>query len=78
MSGLEIAGLFSTLTENPVRDPIQLQRLLDVRQRAARIGRCCPEPGIEQWHRIAASELPGHGRGRASCCMGCSRASGIA
>jgi alanine racemase len=32
MSGLEIAGLFSTLTENPVRDPIQLQRLLDVRR----------------------------------------------
>jgi len=30
--GLEIAGLFSTLTENPGRDPLQVQRLLDVRR----------------------------------------------
>jgi alanine racemase len=32
MRGLEIAGLFSTLTENPERDPLQLQRLLAVRR----------------------------------------------
>jgi len=31
MAGLEIAGLFSTLTENPERDPLQIQRLLAVR-----------------------------------------------
>ena len=31
MAGLEIAGLFSTLTENPERDPHQIQRLLAVR-----------------------------------------------
>ena len=30
--GLEITGLFSTLTENPERDPLQVQRLLDVRR----------------------------------------------
>jgi len=29
---LEIAGLFSTLTENPGRDPVQVQRLVSVRQ----------------------------------------------
>ncbi len=27
---LEIAGLFSTLTENPVRDPVQVQRLVEL------------------------------------------------
>ena len=32
MAGLEITGLFSTLTENPERDPIQVQRLVDVRR----------------------------------------------
>jgi alanine racemase len=32
MEGLEIAGLFSTLTENPDRDPIQVQRLFEVRR----------------------------------------------
>jgi len=31
-TGLEIKGLLSTLTENPERDPIQVQRLLDVRR----------------------------------------------
>jgi len=34
MAGLEIAGLFSTLTENPERDPLQVQRLLAVRRAA--------------------------------------------
>jgi alanine racemase len=32
MAGLKIVGLFSTLTENPERDPLQVQRLLDVRR----------------------------------------------
>lgn len=32
LAGLEIGGLFSTLTENPERDPVQLQRLLEVRR----------------------------------------------
>jgi alanine racemase len=32
MTGLKIVGLFSTLTENPERDPLQVQRLLDVRR----------------------------------------------
>ncbi len=31
-AGLEIGGLFSTLTENPDRDGVQVQRLLDVRR----------------------------------------------
>jgi len=33
-AGLEIAGLFSTLTENPERDPLQVRRLLAVRRAA--------------------------------------------
>lgn len=33
LAGLEVGGLFSTLTENPERDPVQLQRLLEVRRR---------------------------------------------
>jgi alanine racemase len=32
VAGLEIIGLFSTLTEHPERDPIQVQRLLEVRR----------------------------------------------
>jgi alanine racemase len=34
MAGLQIASLFSTLTENPERDPLQRQRLLAVRNAA--------------------------------------------
>jgi alanine racemase len=32
LAGLKIGGLFSTLTENPERDPLQVQRLLEVRR----------------------------------------------
>jgi alanine racemase len=32
LAGLEVAGIFSTLTENPTRDPLQVERLLAVRR----------------------------------------------
>ena len=37
-SGMEVAGLFSTLTENPARDQMQVQRLLDVRRHVPEFG----------------------------------------
>jgi alanine racemase len=37
MAGLEIVSLFSTLTENPERDPLQRQRLLAVRSAAPEV-----------------------------------------
>ncbi len=43
LPGLQIAGLFSTLTENPGRDPIQTQRLLAVRRAFFALTR--PRPG---------------------------------
>ncbi len=38
MNGLELQGLLTTLTENPVRDRIQVDRLLDVSRRRPELG----------------------------------------
>jgi alanine racemase len=52
LPGLTVGGLFSTLTENPERDPVQVQRLVEVRRSFLALAgaqtdvacRCCVRP----------------------------------